>query len=202
MAGCSAGNTLNSLLISLYITALIFSRCSLHAAFQKEELNLPQPKALPGQTELTPYVVVADDAFALGKHLMKPFPHRNMDAHQRIYNYRLSRARRVVENAFGICAARFRILRRPIDLSPEKVTTIVMAICALHNFLSRANLIVGDVDRAGIVTPGSWRKDPFNFPSMAFQTSGRNNYAQSLRLRFMQYFNSESGAVSWQNNIF
>ena len=41
----------------------------------------------------------------------------------------------VVENAFGIAASRFRILRREIIAKPEKVERITMAVVALHNFL-------------------------------------------------------------------
>ena len=54
---------------------------------------------------------------------------------KRVYNYRLSRARRVVGNAFGILANRFRIFLTPIALPPATVEQIVLAACGLHNML-------------------------------------------------------------------
>ena len=57
-----------------------------------------------------------------------------MTREQRVFNYRLSRARRTVENAFGILANRFRVFITPIALSPEKVETITLAGCVLHNY--------------------------------------------------------------------
>jgi len=46
----------------------------------------------------------------MNKTLMNPFCIRNMDYHERRFNYRLSRARRVEENAFGILAHKFNVL--------------------------------------------------------------------------------------------
>jgi hypothetical protein len=49
-------------------------------------------------------VFVGDEAFALRKDFLKPFSQRELTNERRIYNYRLSRARRVIENVFGIMA--------------------------------------------------------------------------------------------------
>ena len=62
--------------------------------------NLPEEKSLPGDDVPVPYYIVGDNAFGINKRLMNPFAIRNMEHHERIFNYRLSRARRVVENAF------------------------------------------------------------------------------------------------------
>ena len=51
-----------------------------------------------------------------------------------MYNYRLSRARRTSENAFGILAGRFQIFKKPINTS-ENVKDIVLATVVLHNYL-------------------------------------------------------------------
>ncbi|XP_039968628.1 putative nuclease HARBI1 [Bactrocera tryoni] len=100
------------------------------------KLKIPSPTKPSGFEKELPYVFVADDAFALSEHFMKPYSQSGLTQHQQQYNYRLSRARRVVENAFGIISSRFRILLTTIHLSPEKATKIVLAICYLHNFLS------------------------------------------------------------------
>lgn len=75
-------------------------------------LNVPKNKPLPGQVEDSPMVLIGDEAFALKPYLLKPFPRRQTRNNVRLdnYNYRLCRARRVVENAFGILTKKWRIL--------------------------------------------------------------------------------------------
>ena len=67
------------------------------------------------------HYIVADDAFPLQENMMKPFSHKDMIHQHRIFNYRLSLARRVVENAFGILSNRFRVFFTKIALEPSKV---------------------------------------------------------------------------------
>ena len=68
-------------------------------------LNLPKPD-LVGDVML-PYVLTGDSIFPLKQWLMKPFPGKNLSEEQRVFNYRLSRARRTIENVFGILAAKW-----------------------------------------------------------------------------------------------
>lgn len=49
-----------------------------------------------------PFVFVADDAFVMSENLMTPYAQLELDMKKQILNYQLSRARRIVENAFGI----------------------------------------------------------------------------------------------------
>lgn len=99
-------------------------------------LNIPDGKNLP-QTNITvPYVVLADDAFPLSYNVMKPYPLKNLTKDEKIFNYRLSRGRRMVESSFGILASRFRVFLTTINLAPEKVTCITLAACTLHNLLT------------------------------------------------------------------
>ena len=46
-----------------------------------------------------PFVVVGDEAFVLSEHVLRPYSNRNLSVQQRIYNYRLIRARRMVDCA-------------------------------------------------------------------------------------------------------
>ncbi|KAK5650048.1 hypothetical protein RI129_001077 [Pyrocoelia pectoralis] len=105
----------------------VFRKSTLCEAITDNKINIPKNSALPGRNKEVPFVIVADAAFPLATNILKPYPFRNM----------LSRARRVVENAFGILANRFRVLLTIIHLNPDKVQDITLTCCALHNFLSK-----------------------------------------------------------------
>lgn len=117
----------------------VFNQCSLATALQNNQLNLPEPKPLPGRRDTVPFVILADDAFTLQPHIMKPFPGRDHELSKRVHNYRLSRGRRSIENSFGIMSARFRVLRSPIHLDAAKTTKVVKACVVLHNLLLSRN---------------------------------------------------------------
>ena len=99
--------------------------------------------------------------------MMKPFSIHNLSLRHRIFCYRLSRARRIVENAFGIMASKFRVLQTTVQLEPVKVQKIVMAVVVLHNLLRRehspehtpsGSLDVEDLNNYQIVH-GTWRRE-------------------------------------------
>ena len=143
----------------------VWNQCTHANLLERNETKLPVPGKPVNSSEELPFVFVTDDAFSLKPYLMKPFPFRNQTPHQRIFSYRLSRARRVVENAFGIMAKRFRILQTPILLSPDKAVKVVLTFVVLHNYLRRENAMeyVGNVyldreqEEYGTIIPGSWR---------------------------------------------
>jgi len=80
-------------------------------------------------------VLTGDDTFALTDYLLKPYPQSKMTVEERIFNYRLSRMRRISENGFGILVRRWRIFCTPMLLEPGKVKHIVLAALTLHNLL-------------------------------------------------------------------
>ena len=66
---------------------------------------------------------------------MKPFSRHRMDMKERVFNYRISLGRRVIENAFGILTSCFRIFQSLMKQDPPVVTMVVMACLVLHNLL-------------------------------------------------------------------
>lgn len=95
---------------------------------ENNPLNNPQPRPLPVRRKLAPFVFTGNDAFALTMYMMKPCTQSGLDCEKRIFNYRLSRNRRISENAFRILANRWRILWPAIRLCPEKVTWLTLAV--------------------------------------------------------------------------
>ena len=189
--------------------AHIYNQSAFKEALEKNDLvGFPQPDALPGDTEDVPYFLVGDDAFALRTYLMKPFCNRGMSKKQRIFNYRLSRARRVVENAFGILANRFQVLLTTMLHKPQTVRLLVKACVLLHNLMRTRypvmqNRLVDRERRDGEVLPGTWREglnlddtDPDNI-----QGHNRDQkIAKAQRNLIMEWCSSPAGSVPWQDN--
>jgi hypothetical protein len=179
---------------------------------QNNELNLPSEETLPNRKIRVPYVFLGDDASSLNQNLMKTYTvEQKRGSKKRIYNYRLSRARRIIENVFGIMSSIFRVLRKPMLLSPEKATLAIMACVYLHNFLRKSknsrNLYTPpgtfDEDIAGKTIPGAWQQGNENNDLQSFlplQKVGRKTAAmcEAIRDEFAEYFSAE-GSVSWQN---
>ena len=148
-------------------------------------------------------------------YMMRPYPGRFLEENCQIFNYRLSRARRVIENTFGIMAAKFRIFRRPIIAHPDKVTKLTKAACCIHNYLKISDIrsasssrqycppgYVDHEDPLGNFIPGDWRVESgqsgglSRIPQVGSHSFSRS--AASIRDSFKQYFSSPEGELEWQ----
>lgn len=137
---------------------------------------------------------------------MRPYPGRSIKKSRqnqqnnpevklkRIFNYRLSRARRVVENSFGIMTQKWRIFKVPINAYVTQVELIVKACVCLHNFLlekkyayyANANTI-SNIDLKGTA-----------FVPFQNRVTSHKMTAAAVRDQFANYFVSE-GALDWQD---
>ena len=165
----------------------------------------PAPSPLPHDTQDVPYFLVGDDAFALRTYLMKPYSHRNQDREERIFNYRLSRARRVVENAFGILANRFQVLLGTMAQHVDTVRLIVKACVLLHNLMRTRfpvlqNRLVDYPDANGNMQPGEWRVGKDLEDTRNVQAPNRASKEGKMQRNLIRHWcNSPAGSVPWQD---
>jgi hypothetical protein len=174
-------------------------------------------------------VFVGDEAFSLREDFMKPYDRKEFDDDMRIFNYRLSRVRRIIENVFGIIVARFGIFRTCINQQLDSTDHAVMACCVLHNFLHRTcphsytpldclgphsytpldclgphsytplDCLDKDDAETGTVTSGLGA-DPTNITDL--QWGHDRNAAEKAKVEreiFLTHFKNK-GQVSWQRN--
>ncbi|XP_055905479.1 uncharacterized protein LOC129940971 [Eupeodes corollae] len=174
----------------------MFGETKFFSKLKQNRLNIPAPELISNFSIEMPYVFVADDAFPLMTNIMKPFSHKSMDKKEMIYNYRLSRARGNVEMTFGQLTSKFRVLLKPINLAPEKATTITLACCYLHNYLRRKK----DTVYASNESTENLNTDPLT-PLRSTTAKNVCNNIKSIRQNFCEYFNT-IGEVSWQNNVY
>lgn len=192
----------------------IWNRCSLKHGLETNTLNVPRPSPLLGTAEDFPYVIVGDEGFTLSEKLLIPYPRDSVTNRKdrKIFNYRLSRARRCSENAFGLLAARFQILRAPMRYDPDDVTDIMKAMICLHNWLrsnsvgramySPPNMLDVEDEMAGNVRLGDYRVEQAAGLVRFVHQGGNRHAGSALELRDMwcAYFNTV-GTVPWQERM-
>ena len=99
----------------------IFKHLDLRHKIEDGTIGFPESESLVYDGPKVNYFILRDDAFPLKLWLMKPYSRCGMDFNQRVFNYKLSWGRRVVENAFRILTSRFRIFQRPMQQEPVVV---------------------------------------------------------------------------------
>lgn len=192
-----------------------WSRSDLGRAWRDGLLNAPRTCILPGTDIVLHCYTSADAAFPLTTNMMRPYAkprNRRLTDKERIFNYRLSRGRRVVENAFGICASRWRIFRRPIIATQETTDEVVKAGTVLHNYLrkrmpSRYNpsSMADRETEDGQLIPGEWRTEGeiSNLRNVVNVGTCRNstNEAYAMRNTLRDFFVSPAGVIEKQYGI-
>ena len=172
---------------------------------QDDEMGFPAPSVLPGDDDHgydVPYFIIGDDAFPLSTFLMKPYGRRNLDHEDAIFNYRLSRARRIVENCFGILAARFQCLLRGINIeNPKTIDTVTLCCVVLHNIIRI---------RRPANHPTEGEAQEFQVQLDEANNDGEGNISRGgtrslagkgVRNALTRYFLTDHGRVEWQERM-
>jgi hypothetical protein len=176
----------------------VFRKSALCQKIEDQMLGIPDDKPLSEASDQPcPQAIVGDEAFPLMNNLMRPYPGNELDYAKRIYNYRLSRARRISENGFGVLANRWRIYHRKIPLSPDNVDWVIKATVVLHNMLCVENAV--SIPRLEVDA-----MDNDNIHDGILRPLRRRGHrprddAIAVREMFKSYFVSAEGAVQCQD---
>ena len=180
----------------------IFSNSAFGKAFNEHRLKIPSGRTLPGMRPRfkMPLVLIGDEAFPLQVKLLRPYPGRkamNLPERESEFNYRLSRTRRIVENAFGILCQRFRIYHRKIPLSPPNAVLVVQATVVLHNFLTSPRETVQSIYKHLDVSPHLDRNTTGGRHAGLVDLPNIGNHpgeaAKQIRSIFTEFFMSNAG---------
>ena len=178
----------------------IFRKCAIGKRILTDRICSPNDKPLPTTATPVPHVFVGDEAFPLRYNLLRPFPGKGgLNDQQLRFNYRLSRARRIVENGFGILSQRFRIYHRRMICSPQVAKQVVLATVVLHNYLTSPNDKLHNYVVENPNMTKDFQKQAAGLFDLAPTRGNRGSTAaMEVRNRFMHFF-SGVGYVDWQD---
>lgn len=169
----------------------VFQHSLLWKSLDENCLKIPPPAPLPNAEDIiTPYAFVGDEAFGLSEHVLRPYGGKMLSYEKKIFNYRLSRARRYVECSFGILSNKWRIFHRAINVNVDFIVDIIKACCVLHNFVR---------ERDGHRLEDTLTVEGFENVSNMDERR-RNVSAVRNRNILANYFTSDAGKVVWQDS--
>ena len=188
--------------------AQIFNESELKECLEDGTIGFPDPDPdpLPNDDQNMPYFIL-DDAFGLRTYLMKPYSQRGLTKEQLITNYRISRGRRVVENAFGILAQRWQLLLTSLMQQPDVVRVIAEACVCLHNLMriwypALQNAQLDMENDQHDVMPGLWRENANMHEVNRVMEANRDTIIAKRQREYLKlYFNSPAGSVPWQDRM-
>ncbi|KAJ8893609.1 hypothetical protein PR048_006209 [Dryococelus australis] len=173
-----------------YQMAAFLKTVSYIICFPKTSRDLPLPEKLPRSKMKIPYFLCVSSMRKYYEampwdYISGPF--------KRFFNYRLIRARRVVENTLGILSVVFRVSRKPMLLEPPKAELIVMTIILLHSYLRNHSPTL-------YMPHGSWRNE-INAASMILLRNipGRTPAVYHKIMDEIADYCMKEGAISWQS---
>lgn len=126
-----------------------------------------------------------------------------------LFLFKLSRARRIIENAFGILVARWRVFKTEIACKRSNVKLITRAAVALHNFMLTTNpstycppSYVDKIEKASLVSgvkkKGEWTTTENCMYNLRPVKKHRNrDDANAVRKKLTDYFTTES-ILEWK----
>lgn len=174
----------------------IFQRSDLGRALEEGVIELPPPRNLLRTESEFPYFIIGDGIFPLKPYLMKPYVRvNNLNAADKIYNYRLPRARLTIECAFGILVKRWAILQKTLDFELENIDLIVMSLLCLHNFLITDGIELQECNQR---YQENIDENQDEADVGVYQDDEPGNNAFRMRETLKHYFTSAYGPVPWQ----
>lgn len=178
----------------------VFYASEIGKRLQNGTLLIPPPKPVEHGGPTLPFILVGDEAFPLTQYMLRPYPRSGrLDRRKNVFNYRLSRARRIVENVFGILSARMRIFRKPIIASIPTAIKIIKATTCLHNFIISEELKQPQSERHYMILNSHERELRSTGVEDAgtFDRSRPMRSCAQIRDNFATFFET-TGAVPWQ----
>ena len=162
--------------------ARVLSKSQLYRKVVSKEILNTNSRNINGR-DVLPFLL-GDSPYPLNVWLMKPFPHNSaLSSTEQTFNYRLSRACIVVENAFGHLKARWQRLMKQNDMDISHVPQVVTTCCILHNLCVVHGEAFND----------TWLKDPqLGQPHSPTPSSVPTSQARAVRDTLVEYFRTHS----------